>query len=200
MAEQLSSCYQEVGCTEGMHRSMTTERGIEKKNLSDTKTGWSSSRIVFQAKVFSTVDLRSGYWHCILELKSSLLTTFSTPFGRYRWCRLPFGLSFSSEIFQKRVNQALEVLSGVLDITDDILVYGVGKNEQEATVDHNRNLEALLQRCCERNIAVNRDKLQLKWKEVPFMGHVLTSHGVKMDPEKAKAVQEMPKPKDVKGL
>ena len=153
-----------------------------------------------QAKVFSTVDLRSGYWHCVLDHESSLLTTFSTPFGRYCWCRLPFGLSVSSEIFQKRVNQALEGLSGVLDIADDILVYGVGNNEQEATADHNRNLEALLRRCRERNIALNRDKLKLKRKEVPFMGHVLTSHGVKMDPEKAKAVQEMPKPEDVKGI
>ena len=153
-----------------------------------------------QAKVFSTVDLRSGYWHCVLDHESSLLTTFSTPFGRYRWCRLPFGLPVSSEIFQKRVNQALEGLSGVLDIADDILVFRVGNNEQEATADHNRNLEALLRRCRERNIALNRDKLKLKRKEVPFMGHVLTSHGVKMDPEKAKAVQEMPKPEDVEGI
>ena len=153
-----------------------------------------------KAKVFSSVDLRSGYWHCVLDHESSLLTTFSTPFGRYRWRRLPFGLSVSSEIFQKRVNQALEGLSGVLDIADDILVYGVGNNEQEATADHNRNLEALLQRCRERNIALNRDKLRLKRKEVPFMGHVLTSNGVKIDPEKAKAVQDMPKPEDVEGI
>ena len=125
---------------------------------------------------------------------------FSTPFGRYPWCQLPFGLSVSSEISQKRVNQALEGLSGVLDIACDILVYGVGNNEQEATADHNRNLEALLRRCRERNIALNRDKLELKRKEIPFMGHVLTSHGAKMDPEKAKAVQEMPKPEDIQGI
>ena len=97
-----------------------------------------------QAQVFSTVDLHSRYWHCVLDHKSSLLTTFSTPFGRYRWRRLPFGLSVSSEIFQKRANQALEDLSGVLTIADDILVYGVGSNELEATASHNRNLEALL--------------------------------------------------------
>ena len=126
------------------------------------------------------------------EIESSLLTTFAMPFGRYRWCRLPFGLSVSSEIFQKRVHQALEGLNAVLDIADDILVYGVGNSEQEAIVDHNRNLEALLQRCHERNIALNKDKLRLKCGEVSFMGHVLTSSGVKMDPEKAKAVQEMP--------
>jgi len=53
--------------------------------------------------------------------------TFAMPFGNYRWCRLPFGLSVSSEIFQKRVNQALPGSEGVLDIADDVLVYGVGE-------------------------------------------------------------------------
>ena len=74
-----------------------------------------------RAKVFSTVDLTAGYWHCVLDHESSLLTTFATPFGRYRWRRLPFGLSASSEIFQKRVSQALEGLDGILNITDDVL-------------------------------------------------------------------------------
>lgn len=53
-----------------------------------------------KAKIFSTVDLTAGYWHCVLDDESSLLTTFATPFCRYRWRRLPFGLSASSEIFQ----------------------------------------------------------------------------------------------------
>ena len=52
-----------------------------------------------QAKVFSTVDLRSGIWHCVLDDESSMLTTFKTPYGRYRLLRLPFGLSVSPEIF-----------------------------------------------------------------------------------------------------
>ena len=77
-----------------------------------------------RAKIFSTVDLTAGYWHCILDHESSLLTTFATPFGRYRWKRLPFGLSASSEIFQKQVSQALEGLDGILNITDDVLIYG----------------------------------------------------------------------------
>ena len=115
-----------------------------------------------QAKVFSTVDLKAGYWHCVLDEESSLLTTFSTPYGRYWWLRLPFGLSVSSEIFQKRENQALEGLEGILDITDDILIYGVGKDLKEATEDHDRHLKALLQRCRERGMALNKDKLKLR--------------------------------------
>ena len=50
-------------------------------------------------KVLSKVDVSNAYWHCELDYESSLLTTMQTPYGRYRWSRLPFGLSVSSEIF-----------------------------------------------------------------------------------------------------
>ena len=66
---------------------------------------------------------------------------------------LPFGLSLSSDIFQRSVNQALEGLSGVLDITDDILIFG--DPEQKADEDHDNKLRALLQRCRDRRIALN---------------------------------------------
>ena len=112
-----------------------------------------------RAKIFATNDLTAGYWHCVLDDESSRLTTFATPFGRYRLKRLPFGLSPSSEIFQKRVSQALEGLEGILNITDVILIYGVGDTEDEARRGHDRKLEALLIRCRERGIALNKNKL-----------------------------------------
>ena len=61
-----------------------------------------------RAKVFTKIDARNGYWHVQLDDESSRLTTFDTPYGRYRWKRLPFGVSVASEIFQKRLNQALD--------------------------------------------------------------------------------------------
>ena len=81
------------------------------------------------------VDLRSRFWHCVLDEQSSLLTTFSTPYGRYRWLRLSSGLAVSPEIFQKRVNQAIEGIEGVLNIADDILIYGVGETEEAANTE-----------------------------------------------------------------
>ena len=66
------------------------------------------------AKVFSEFDLRNGYWHCKLDEESSLLTTFQTPHGRYRWLRLPFGLAISSEVFQKRLQTSLDGLKGII--------------------------------------------------------------------------------------
>ena len=58
------------------------------------------------ATVLSKLDLRSRYWHCELDEESSLLTTIITPFGRFRWLRLPFGLNVSSEIFQRKHDDA----------------------------------------------------------------------------------------------
>lgn len=56
-----------------------------------------------QAKVFSTVDTKKGFWHVVLDKSSSKLTSFWTPFGRYRWLRLPFGISSAPEIFQTKL-------------------------------------------------------------------------------------------------
>ena len=139
-------------------------------------------------KNFSTVDRTTGFWHCVLDDKSRLLTTFATPFGRYRWKRLPFGPSTSNEIFQKRGSQALEGLEGILNITDDILIYGVSDTKDEARRDHDLKLEALLLRCPERGIALDKNKLKLRITKVPFMGHLkspshLKSHGSPKEPE-----------------
>ena len=149
-----------------------------------------------RAKVFSKVDLRHGYWHCSLDQQSSDLTTFVTPFGRYQWTRLPFGLSASSEIFQKRLVQALEGLPGIACIADDILVYGTGDTKGEAEKDHDQNLRLLMERCQEMSIKLNPEKLMLKVQEIDFMGHRLTAEGLKPDPSKVEAIVTMEAPKD----
>ena len=100
-----------------------------------------------EAKIFSKFDLRNGYWHCNLDEESSNLTTFQTPFGRYKWKRLPFGLAVSSEIFQKKLIAALDGIEGVICVADDILLYGVGEDEEKAKEDHNKKLEILMERC-----------------------------------------------------
>ena len=68
------------------------------------------------AKIFSKVDVKEAYWHVKLDKASSLLTTMITPFGRFRWLRLPFGLKVSSEIFQRNLHEAIGDLNGVFSI------------------------------------------------------------------------------------
>ena len=78
------------------------------------------------AKVFSVLDAKNGFWQLALDADSSKLTTMATPFGRFRWRRLPFGVSPAPEIFQQELDELLSSLEGVRVIADDILVVGEG--------------------------------------------------------------------------
>jgi predicted aspartyl protease len=151
-----------------------------------------------QAKIFSVVDAKNGFWHVELDDDSSKLTCFNTPFGRYRWLRMPFGICSAPEEYTRRQEQALEGLRGVKSIADDMLVYGVGETEEEAIIDHNNNLRNLMRRCEEMGLKLNKDKAKLGLQEVPFIGHVISRDGLKPDPEKIIAVVDMPLPTDVK--
>lgn len=64
------------------------------------------------ARIFSVVDAKDGFWHIQLDQASSFLTTFGTPWGRYRWLRMSFGISPAPEEFQRRMDEALEGLDG----------------------------------------------------------------------------------------
>ena len=81
-----------------------------------------------KAKTISIGDATSGYWHVPLDLASSLLMTFSTPYGKFRWLKLPFGL-IASDIFQERLDKVLVLVPNTIRIADDIVIYG--KNEIE---------------------------------------------------------------------
>jgi len=153
-----------------------------------------------KAKVFSTVDLRNGYWHLLLDDSSSKLTCFQTPWGRYKWLRLPFGTSCSSEIFQKRLHQALEGLENIICIADDIIVYGKGEDMIEAYRDHDDKLKKLLERCSTLGLRLNKEKCKLRRTEVKFLGHLVTKDGLKADPEKVTAILEMPKPQNAEDI
>ena len=113
---------------------------------------------------------------------------------------MPFGISSAPEEYQRRQDQTVEGLPGVRSIIDDILIYSEGDTEEEAIADHDVKFRALMERCKERNLKLNKDKLSLKMKEVKIIGHLITSKGLKPDPEKARAILDMPKPANVSGV
>ena len=148
------------------------------------------------ARVFSVCDAKDGFLQCELETDSSYLTTFWTPFGRYRWRRLPFGLNCSPEEFQRLLSECLEGLENIEVIADDILIFGAGDTEESAVNQHDEAFRALLQRARERNLKLNPDKLRFKLKEVSYMGHIIGENGVRVDPDKMSAIVNMPQPAD----
>lgn len=144
--------------------------------------------------VFSRLDLANAYWHVQLDEESSKLTTFQTPYGRYRWKRLPFGTSVSSEMFQNRLDQQLERLDGVIGVSDDVIIHGKDMNE------HDENLKKFLDKCRETGMRLNLKKAELRKSEISFLGHRVTKDGLMIDPEKIEAILQMPKPQDVEGV
>ena len=101
--------------------------------------------------------------------------------------RLPFGLSVSSEIFQKRLTQALDGLQSTRCIVDDIIVWG------RTDAEHDANVSKLLQ-TCEKNISLNEKKSRIGLTEVPFLGHTVSNKGLKSNPSKIVAILDMKPP------
>ena len=147
-----------------------------------------------QAKVFSKFDASSGFWQLQLDEQSGELTTFNTPFGRYKFNRLPFGISSAPEVFQKAMNQVFEGLDGVAVIVDDTLVWG--KVNQE----HDQRVLNMLERARQANLTQKKEKCDIRVSTLSYIGHQLTCDGVKPDPKKIRAIKEMPEPCDKKGL
>ena len=146
------------------------------------------------AKLFSKLDARNGYWNVKLDEKSSYLTTFNTPFGRYRFLRMPFGRRMSQDIFQFKIDETYRDCQGAVGIADDVTVYG--KNDQE----HDLHLHETMERTRKAGIKLNDEKSVIKTKECNFFGMLYTPYGVKPSPDKVRAIENLKPPKDKKEL
>ena len=147
-----------------------------------------------KSKYFSVIDAKTGYWQIELNAPSSHLCTFNTPWGRYRYTRLPFGINAAGDIFITEMNKILHGIKGVDVVTDDILIYG------ETIKEHNKSLRIVLQRARDSNLKLNPEKSKICQTEVKYVGHVLTAQGVKPDPDRVQAIVDMPDPVDKKGV
>ena len=143
------------------------------------------------AVMFSKLDANSGFYQVKLDPESALLTTFITPFGRFCFNRLPFGITSAPEHFQKKMSAILNGLEGVVCQVDDILVYGKDKP------GHDGRLGAVLQRLEEAGITLNREKCEFYKDRVKFLGHIIDASGIRPDPDKVKAILSMPEPTNV---
>ena len=143
---------------------------------------------IHDAKYFSKLDLKDGYWQIQITEESSYLTTFNTPMGRYRYTRLPFGLNSAGDVFQNQMNRKFNGCEGTSVLHDDILIHA--KTEKE----HDRILKEVLEICRNSGIKLNQKKAEIKVKSVKFLGHIISDEGIRPDPEKVNDVLNMPPP------
>ena len=148
---------------------------------------------ISQGSVFSKLDANSGFHQIPLDKASSDLTAFITPFGRFKFKRLPYGITSAPEYFQKRMDKILQGLPGVLCHMDDILIWGRNKKE------HDARLFAVLQRLSQANLTLNSDKFEFARAQIEYLGQIVDSSagGIRKDPAKVKAIVDMETPSNV---
>lgn len=144
-----------------------------------------------EGSIFTKLDANSGYWQMPMARESVKLTTFITPFGRYSFERMPFGLCSSPEIFQKFMKEILCDLPGVLCVMDDILIWG--KNAEEL----NHRTELVFDRLLENGVTLNEDKCEIGVSETKFLGYFISKNGFKPDPDRIKAISQLKSPTNV---
>ena len=115
------------------------------------------------AKVFSKLDASSGYWQIKVNDESSKLLTFNTPFGRYRFKRLPFGIHSAAEVFQKKISEIISEIDGAANDQDDIIVFGRDMEE------HDKAPNQVLDRVRESGLKLNKGKCVIRVKQ-PSLG------------------------------
>ena len=142
------------------------------------------------AQFFSKLDAKSGYWAVHIEKKSKELTTFRTPFSRYCFQRLPFGLSVSQDIFQERMDHIIAQVPGCVGIADDIAIFG------RTEAEHDHNLRQLMETARREGLVFNSQKCEIKTDHIEFFGSVYTANGIRPDPKKVEDVHQMPTPQD----
>ena len=145
-------------------------------------------------KFFTMFDALKGYHQCPLDEASQLLTTFITPFGRYKFLRAPFGICSISEHYNRRMDEAFSGLDNYRKVVDDVLIFD---SDFQAHVSRVRQF---LQRCADLKISLKRDKFKFCRTSVTFAGYEISEHGYKLDRSLVNGICDFPIPQNVTDL
>ena len=148
------------------------------------------------ASMFSTLDLRSGYWQLSMEPRDREKTAFTTPEGLWEFLRMPFGVSNGCATFQRAIEIVLSGLTyeTCLCYFDDVIIPSNSVDQQC------ERLSIVLERFRQHNLRVKASKCTFGATSVQYLGHVVSNKGIHTDPSKVQAVFELPDPKNLEEL
>ncbi|XP_077283285.1 uncharacterized protein LOC143909251 [Arctopsyche grandis] len=145
----------------------------------------------------STIDLKAGYWQVKVAEADRDKTAFTTPYGTYRFTRMPFGSKNAPATFQRLIDRFRTGLKRdvlLLAYLDDLL------DVSETLTQHLDDLQAVFERLRHFNLRANREKCVFVREQVKFLGHIISAEGIRPDPEKVEAIKKMPPPTNIKHL
>ena len=143
------------------------------------------------SKVYSAIDMRSGYFHLGLSDDAKPKTAFvpGGPHGaKYEFNRCPFGLSQAPAYFQRLVHEVLKGITFAFGYLDDILIFSPDNKT------HLEHLELVFQRLREADLKLKASKCNFFKKHIQYLGHLVSGEGIEPLPEKLEAVRKMPPP------
>ena len=145
-----------------------------------------------EAKRFTSLDLASGYWQIELDESAREKSAFTTHRGLYEFTRMPFGLCNAPATFQRVMQQVLAGVEwdSVFSFIDDLLV------ASKTFSEHLNHLREVLQRLRAANLRLETRKCSLLREETTYLGHVISTGGIKPDPAKTRQVENYPHPTD----
>lgn len=145
------------------------------------------------AKIFSMMDLKSGYWQIEVDEKDREKTAFVTPDGLYEFKVMPFGLCNAPATFERMMDTVLKGLKWniCLCYLDDIIVYASDFRE------HQKRLRRVLRCIREAGLSLNSRKCSFGRKKLTILGHMVDANGIYPDPDKVSAVSKFPVPKNI---
>ena len=145
-------------------------------------------------KFFTVIDALKGYHQVQLDEESAALTTFSTPFGRFQYLRLPFGIVHAGDDYGRRVSEVFDDLPNSRRVVEDVLVFSATYSE------HVKLVRELLRRADEHQVSINARKMQFAQPSAKFGGFILDGDGFRPDPELVRAIAEFPVPLNITDL
>ena len=145
-------------------------------------------------KIFTTLDMSRGYWQVKMSEESKEKTSFITHNGIYQFNKMPYGLMNSGNTFQMNMSTVLNNMTwqNAIVYIDDVLCFS---NNYEEHIEH---LSAIFDRLRSANLKLNPKKCYFAREEVTYLGHTISSEGIRVDQEKVKAVLDFPRPKSAK--
>ena len=145
------------------------------------------------ARIFSTIDLRSGYYHIGLTRESRAKSAFVVPMGKWQFKHTPFRLSQAPAYFQLLIDKVLMGCSGfTMGYLDDIIIFS--KTEEE----HLQHLEEIFIRLRKFGLKMKREKCSFFKKHIQYLGHLVSEDGFEPLPEKLESIRKMPAPRTAK--
>lgn len=146
------------------------------------------------SKYFTKLDCQKGFWQIKVSERTSKYLTFSTPWGRYCYLRMPFGISPAPEVFSEVMNKTLEGIENCEVAMDDIFIHArTSKALQDTT-------KRVINRLGKAGFTLNDEKCEYNKTTVKFLGHIFTGNGYKADHEKVEAIHALKVPTCVKEL